>query len=93
MRIRFAGTFTGTNAVAVAKTGVGTLTLTSASTYSGATTISAGTIKHRHRQRAADDDRLVGYGPQWTLNGFTQQVASVSRQRNRDRQKAAATSR
>ena len=72
----FAGNLTGN--LALTKSGAGTLTLSGpASTYSGATTISAGMIADGVANALPIDTALSVAGT-LDLNGFSQQVASVT---------------
>src|SRR5579883_2439005 len=71
----FAGTLTGS--LALTKSAAGTLTLNSANTYSGATTISAGTIADGIANALPTGTALSDSGT-LDLNGFAQQVASVT---------------
>src|SRR5579883_1549841 len=71
----FAGTMTGS--LALTKSAAGTLTLNSANTYSGATTISAGTIADGIANALPTGTALSDSGT-LDLNGFAQQVASVT---------------
>ncbi|MBL9117010.1 MAG: autotransporter-associated beta strand repeat-containing protein [Verrucomicrobiaceae bacterium] len=58
----FAGTFTNTaGSLSISKTGLGTLTLASANTHSGSTTISAGTLRLAHIG-AVQNSSLVAVG-------------------------------
>ncbi len=71
----FAGTLTGS--LALVKLNSGTLTLSSANTYTGATTISAGTIANGTANALPTSTALSVTGT-LDLAGFAQQVASVT---------------
>ncbi|CAN1529636.1 FhaB Large exoproteins involved in heme utilization or adhesion [Methylophilaceae bacterium] len=59
------------------KSGSGTLTLSGANTYTGTTTISAGTLKLGASDRIADASALVVTGT-FDLNGFSETVGSIA---------------
>ncbi|HAD12874.1 MAG TPA: hypothetical protein DCF33_10615, partial [Saprospirales bacterium] len=64
----------------VTKQGAGTLTLTNANTYTGATTISAGTLQlGTASERISNSSALtVNAGATFDLNGFSESVASLA---------------
>jgi autotransporter-associated beta strand protein len=68
----------GAGTAAVTKAGVGTLTLSGANTYSGATTISNGTLAIGANDRIADVSNLVLGGGTFSTNGFSDVLALAS---------------
>ncbi|MEB0173906.1 autotransporter-associated beta strand repeat-containing protein, partial [Undibacterium sp. CCC1.1] len=76
----FAGTIQdGTAAVALSKTGSGTLTLSATNTYSGATTISSGTISACALNAIGSNSALTtSSGTSLDLCGYKQTIASLA---------------
>ena len=72
----FAGTLTGAN-LALTMSGTSTLTLTSANTYGGATTVSSGTLVDGIANALPAGTALSATGT-FDLAGFAQQVGSVT---------------
>jgi autotransporter-associated beta strand protein len=68
----------GSGTVGLAKTGLGTWTLSAANTFSGATTIAAGTLALDGSHRIADSSPLVLSGGTLATSGFSETVASLS---------------
>jgi autotransporter-associated beta strand protein len=68
----------GSGTVAVTKNGLGTWTLAAANTYSGDTTINAGTLALAGSNRIADGSDLVLAGGTFATAGFSETVASLS---------------
>ncbi len=76
---RLVGTISnGSGTVAVTKNGLGTWTLSGAGTYSGDTTINAGTLALAGSNRIADGSDLVLAGGTFATAGFSETVASIS---------------
>jgi autotransporter-associated beta strand protein len=68
----------GTGTVGLTKTGLGTWTLSAANTYSGDTTIVAGTLALDGPNRIADGSALVLSGGTFSTGGFSETVARLS---------------
>lgn len=70
----------GSGTVSLVKAGTGTLTLSGANTYTGVTTISAGTLQlGAASERISNSSALtVNSGATFNLNGFSESVASLA---------------
>jgi len=69
----------GTGAGTLTKSGAGTLTLSGNNTYTGLTTVSAGTLKIGAAERIADTSALsVSNGATFDLGGFSETVGSLT---------------
>lgn len=68
----------GTGSVALAKLGSGTLTLTGANTYSGDTTITAGTLQIGAANALPTSAQIVGAGGAFDIGGFSVTIGSLS---------------
>ncbi|GAB5560936.1 MAG: autotransporter BatB [Synoicihabitans sp.] len=60
------------------KSGSGTVTLSAANTYTGDTTVTAGTLQLGASERIADTSDLVVNGGTFDLNDFTETLATIS---------------
>jgi fibronectin-binding autotransporter adhesin len=79
----FAGVIAGTNGgaqgdIALLKTGAGTLVLAGANTYTGLTTVSAGTLQISASERLANSGALTVSGGTFDLQTFNETVAAVT---------------
>jgi fibronectin-binding autotransporter adhesin len=68
----------GANALGLVKLGTGTLTLTAANTYTGGTTVSAGTLAISASERLADSGALTVNGGTFDIAGFDETVGAVA---------------
>lgn len=68
----------GTGSVGLTKSGSGTVTLSAANTYTGDTTVTAGTLQLGANERIADTSDLVVNGGTFDLNDFNETLATVS---------------
>ena len=68
----------GTGKLAVSKSGTGTWVLSGANTYTGSTTISAGTLKLGASGVISDSSAVVMSGGTLNLNGYSETIGSLS---------------
>jgi autotransporter-associated beta strand protein len=68
----------GTGTLALTKVGTGTMTLSGANTYTGATTVNAGTLALGAANRIADTSALVLAGGTFATGGFSETLGTLT---------------